>query len=170
MSNEMLDTLHHDLGINTEVIPGEAPWRLSITGVIMRLVKRTTHIYALDQGRDASGQECLLQAVMAHSVFLNTEDTTALQLLYGHEPAPIEGEAFDDEQQSRSITVSMAERLARQQSAMKRGCKLKPNLASNEHRTDVHVSGSLELVFATGEQTFRVWVLCPRFDRDLPQF
>ena len=95
---------------------------------------------------------------------------TPLQLLYGHEPAPIEGEAFDDEQQSRSITVSMAERLARQQSAMKRGCKLKPNLASNEHRTDVHVSGSLELVFATGEQTFRVWVLCPRFDRDLPQF
>ena len=25
MSNEMLDTLHHDLRINTEVIPGEAP-------------------------------------------------------------------------------------------------------------------------------------------------
>ena len=31
---------------------------------------------------------------------------------------PIEGEAFDDEQQNRSTTVSMAERLARQQSAM----------------------------------------------------
>ena len=42
-----------------------------------------------------------------------------MQLLFGHEPAPIEGEAFDDEQQNRSITVSMAERLARQQSAMK---------------------------------------------------
>ena len=26
MSNEMLDTLHHDLGTNTEVILGEAPW------------------------------------------------------------------------------------------------------------------------------------------------
>ena len=55
----------HDLGINTEVIPGEAPRKLSITGVIMRLVKRTAHIYALDQGRDASCQECLLQAVMS---------------------------------------------------------------------------------------------------------
>ena len=54
MSNEMLDTLHHDLGLNTEVIPGEAPWKFSITGVIIRLVKRTAHIYALDQGRDAS--------------------------------------------------------------------------------------------------------------------
>ena len=42
-----------------------------------------------------------------------------MQLVFGREPAPIEGEAFDDEQQSRSITVSMAERLARQQSAMK---------------------------------------------------
>ena len=70
MSNEKLDTLHHDLGINTEVIPGGSPWKLSITGVIMRLVKRTAHIYALDQGRDASCQECLLQAVMAHSRLL----------------------------------------------------------------------------------------------------
>ena len=42
MSNEMLNTSHHDLGFNTEVIPGEAPWKLSITGVIMRLVKRGT--------------------------------------------------------------------------------------------------------------------------------
>ena len=42
-----------------------------------------------------------------------------MQLLFGHETAPIEGEALDDEQQGRSITVSMAERLARQQSAMK---------------------------------------------------
>ena len=45
--------------------------------------------------------------------------STPWQLLFGHEPAPIEGEAFDDEQQSRSITASMAERPARQQSAMK---------------------------------------------------
>ena len=118
-SNEILDTLRHDLGINTEVIPGEAPWKLSITGVIMRLVKRTAHIYALDQGRDASCQECLLQAVMAHSRLLKHGGYTPLQLLFGHEPDPIEGEAFDDEQQNRSITVSMAERLARQQSAMK---------------------------------------------------
>ena len=69
MSNEMLGTLHNDLGINTEVIPGDAPWK-SITGVIMRLVKRTAHNYALDQGRDASCQECLLQAVVAHSRLL----------------------------------------------------------------------------------------------------
>ena len=108
MSNEMLDILHHDLGINTEVIL-----------VIMRLVKRTAHIYALDQGRNASCQECLLQAVMAHSRLLKHGGYTPSQLLFGHEPAPTEGEAFDDEQQSRSITVSMAERLARQQSAMK---------------------------------------------------
>ena len=76
MSNEMLDTLHHDLGINTVVIPGEAPWKLSITGVIMRLVKRTAHIYGLDQGRDASCQECLLQAVMAHSRLLKHGGST----------------------------------------------------------------------------------------------
>ena len=119
MSNEMIDILHHDLGINTEVNPGEAPWRWSITGVVMRLVKRTAQIYALDQGRDASCQECLLQAVMAHSRLLKHGGYTPSQLLFGHEPAPIEGEAFDDEQQSRSFSVSMAERLARQQSAMK---------------------------------------------------
>ena len=85
----------------------------------MRLVKRTAHIYPLDQGRDASCQECLLQAVMAHSRLLKHGGYTPLQLLFGHEPAPIEGEAFDCEQQNRSITVSKAERLARQQSAMK---------------------------------------------------
>ena len=119
MSNEMFDTLHHDLGINTEVIPGEAPWRLSITGVIMRLVKRTAHIYALDHGRDASCQERLLQAVTAHLRLLKHGGYTPLQLLFGHESAPTEGEAFDDEQQNRSIPVSMVEGLARQQSAMK---------------------------------------------------
>ena len=119
MCNEMLNTLHHDLGLNTEVIPGEAPWKLSITGVIMRLVKRTAHIYALDQGRDASCQECLLQAVMAHSRLPKHGGYTPLQLLFGHEPAPIEVETLDDEQQDRSITESMAERLARQQSAVK---------------------------------------------------
>ena len=85
----------------------------------MRLVKRTAHIYALDQGRDASCQECLLHAVMAHSRLLNTEDTLLCNFSFGHEPAPIEGETLDDEQQGRSITESMAERLARQQSAMK---------------------------------------------------
>ena len=119
MSNEMLDTPHHDLGINTEVIFGEAPWRLSITGVIMRLVKRTAHICALHQGRDASCQECLLQAVMAHSRLLKHGGYSPLQLLFGHEPARIEGEGVDDEQQSHSNTVSMAQRSARQQSAMK---------------------------------------------------
>ena len=119
VNNEMLDTLHHDLGINTEVIPGEVPWTLSMTGVIMRLVKRTAHIYALNQERAASCQECLPQAVMAHSRLLKHGGYTLSQLLFGHEPAPIEGEALDDEQQGRSITVSLAERLARQQSAMK---------------------------------------------------
>ena len=89
MSNEMLDTLHHDLGINTEVIPGEAPWKLPITGVTMKLVKRTAHIYALDQGLDASCQECLLHAVVAHSRLLKHGGYTPLQLLLGHEPAPI---------------------------------------------------------------------------------
>ena len=60
-----------------------------------------------------------LQAVMAHSRLLKHGGYTPSQLLFGHQPAPIEGEAFDDEQQHRSVTVSMAERLARQQSAMK---------------------------------------------------
>ena len=41
MSTEMLNTLHNDLVIDTEVIPGDAPWRLSTSGVIMKLVKRT---------------------------------------------------------------------------------------------------------------------------------
>ena len=44
---------------------------------------------------------------------------SSLQLHFGHEPAPIAGETFDDEQQGRSITESMAERLTRQQSATK---------------------------------------------------
>ena len=99
MSNEMLDTLHHDLGINTEVTPGEAPWKLSITGVIMKLVKRTAHIFALDQGRETSCQACLLQAVMAHPRLVKHGGYTPLQLLFGHESAPIEREAFHDEQQ-----------------------------------------------------------------------
>ena len=84
MSNEMLNTLHDDLGLNTEVMTGEAPWKLSITGVIMRLVKRTAHLYALDQGRDASCQECLLQAVMAHFRLLKHGGYTPLQLLFRH--------------------------------------------------------------------------------------
>ena len=42
-----------------------------------------------------------------------------LQLLFGHEPALMAGETFDDEQQGRSITEPMAERPTRQQSAMK---------------------------------------------------
>ena len=119
MSNEMLNTLRHDLGINTEVIPGEAPWKLSITGDIMRLVKQTAHTYALDQGRAASCQECLLQAVMAHSRLLKHGRYTPSQLLFQHEPAPIEGEALDDKQQGRSNKESMTERLASKQSAMK---------------------------------------------------
>ena len=111
MSNEMLNTLHHDLGLNTEVIPGEAPWKLSITGVIMRLVKRTA--------RFLSGVSSASRNGSAHSRLLKQGGYTPLQLLFGHEPAPIEGETLDDEQQGRSITESMAERLARQQSAMK---------------------------------------------------
>ena len=60
----------------------------------MRLVKRTAHIYALDQGRDASCQECLLRAVMFHSRLLKHGGYTPLQLPFGHEPAPIEGEVL----------------------------------------------------------------------------
>ena len=56
---------------------------------------------------------------MAHSRLLKHGGYTPLPLLFGHEPAPIEGETFDDEQEGRSITESMAERLARLQSAMK---------------------------------------------------
>ena len=46
--------------------------------VIMRLVKRTARIYALDQGRAASCQECLLQAVMAHTRLLKHGGYTPL--------------------------------------------------------------------------------------------
>ena len=173
MSNEMLDTLHHNLGINTEVIPGEAPWRLSITGVVMRLVKRTAHIHALDQGRAASCQECHLQAVMAQSRLLKHGGYTPLQLLFGHEPAPVEGEALDDEQQGRSITVSMAERLARQQSVMKAWLQAEPESrierAQNRHTRAVQKWPSGARV-VTGEPTFRAWVLYPRFDKDLLHF
>ena len=119
MSTEMLNTLHNDLVIDTEVIPGEAPWRVSTTGVIMRLVKRTAHIYALDQGLAASCQEYILQAVMAHCRLLKRGGCTPPQHLFCHEPALTAGETFNDEQQVRSITESMAERLTRQQSAMK---------------------------------------------------
>ena len=78
----------------------------------------STHL-RVGSGTSTSCQEFLLQAVMAHSRLLKHGGYTPLQLLLGHEPAPVEGEAFDDEQQSRSISVSMAERVARQQSAMK---------------------------------------------------
>ena len=71
VSNEMFDTLaSRPWTQKMRSYPGEAPWKLFITGVILRLVKRTALIYALDQGRDASCQECLLQAVMAHSCLL----------------------------------------------------------------------------------------------------
>ena len=102
MSTEMLNTLHNDLGIDTDVIPGDCPSQESF------------FTCALDQGRATSCQECLIQAVMSqHGAY------TPVQLLFGHESAPIAGETLDDEQQGRSITDSMAERLTRQQSAMK---------------------------------------------------
>ena len=65
----------------------------------------THSTHASDQGRDASCQECLLQTVMAHSRLLKHGGYTLLQFFFGHEPAPIEGEAFDNEQQNRSISV-----------------------------------------------------------------
>ena len=50
MSNDMLKMLQEEIAIDTEVIPAEAPWRLSITGTISNLLKRTATLYALDQG------------------------------------------------------------------------------------------------------------------------
>ena len=50
MSNDMLKMLQEEIAIDTEVIPAEAPWRLSITGTISNLIKRTATLYALDQG------------------------------------------------------------------------------------------------------------------------
>ena len=55
---------------------------------------------------------------MAHCRLLIRGGCTPPQHLFGHEQA-IAGETFNDEQQGRSITESMAERLTRQQSAMK---------------------------------------------------
>ena len=64
-------------------------------------------------------KKCLLQAVMAHSRLLKHGGYTLLQLLFGHELAPIAGDTVAGELKDCSITESMAERLTRQQSAMK---------------------------------------------------
>ena len=102
-----------EIAIDTEVIPAEAPWRLSITGTISNLLKRTATLYALDQGRQATCEESLLQAVMAHSRLLKVGGFTPLQLLFGHEPVPVEGELLDPQMEALDMTVSMGKRLAR---------------------------------------------------------
>ena len=53
MSNDMLKMLQEEIAIDTEVIPAEAPWRLSITGTISNLLKRTAN--ALRLGSRAAG-------------------------------------------------------------------------------------------------------------------
>ena len=91
-----------------------------------------------------------------------------MQLLFGHEPAPIEGEALDDEQQGRSIAVSMAERLARQQSAMKALLQAEAESRierAQNRRTRVvqHWPSGTRVCYWRAD--VRVWVLCPRFGR-----
>ena len=65
----------------------------------------THRTHTLDQERDTSFPDYLVQTVMAHSRLLKHTGYTPLQLLFGHEPTPIEGEAFHNEQQNRSIAV-----------------------------------------------------------------
>ena len=67
MGTEALTTRHNDLAIDTEVIPGETPWRLSTTGVNVGLVKWTAHTMRWTRVRAASCQECLLRLARQQS-------------------------------------------------------------------------------------------------------
>ena len=67
MGTDMLNKLHSDLAIDTEVIPGETSWRLSTTGVNVGLVKRTAHTTRWTRRRAASCQECLLRLARQQS-------------------------------------------------------------------------------------------------------
>ena len=116
MSNEMLDTLYHDLGLNTEVIPEQAPWKLSITRVIMRLVKRTAHIYALDQDVTLPVKSVFCKLWWPTLVFSNMEGILLYSFSLDVSQLRLKAKRLDDEEQGRSITESMAERLARKQS------------------------------------------------------
>ena len=101
-------------------------------------------------------------------------DTLLCSFSAGMNQLRLKEKRLNGEQPGRSIAMPRAVGLARQQSAMKAWLQAEAKCpASNEHRTDAHVlfnTGPLELVCATGEPTFRVWILCPRFGRDLPHF
>ena len=83
MSNEMLDTLHHDLGINIEVIPGKTLKNVDYGCHHETGETNSTHLRVGSGERDASCQECLLQVVMARSRLLEHGGYTPLQLLFG---------------------------------------------------------------------------------------
>ena len=112
MSNATRGALQ-GLGLDTEVTPPEAPWHLNVIGSVMKIIKRTATLYALDQGRQASCKECLLQACCAHSRLLKHHGYTPLQLLFGHEPPPEKGEPLDPDLEGLDVTIIMLEKLQR---------------------------------------------------------
>ena len=108
---------------------------------------------------------------MAHTRLLKNGGYTPLQLLFGPEQAPIAGETFDYEQHGRRITESMAERLTRQQSAMKAWLQAEAEFrierAQNRHTRSVLKWLSGTRVCALGGPTFRAWAFYQRSGKDL---
>ena len=87
MTNRMLDLLQC-LQQDVQVTPPEAPWHLSVLGVVSELLTRTDTLCALDDGRRSSCSECL---TIAHSRFLNRDGYAPFQLLCDLETEPVEG-------------------------------------------------------------------------------
>ena len=108
---------------------------------------------------------------MAHSRLLKHGGYTPLQLLFGPEQAPIGGETFNEEQQGRRITESMAERLTRQQSAMKAWlhaeAEFRIERAKNRRTCAVLHWPSRTRVCTIGWPTFRAWAFYQRSGKDL---
>ena len=116
--DQMLDTLHHDFGINTQVIPGEAPWKLSITGVIMRLVKRTAHMrWIRDEMFLVKSVFCKLWWLI--HVFSNTENTLLCCFNSDTNQFRLKEKRLTMNNKIAVFRFSMPEKLAKQQSTMK---------------------------------------------------
>ena len=64
-SNRMLD-MWQGLPLDVHLTPPEAPWHLSVLGVVSQLIKRTATLYALGEGRRPSCSECLTMTCMAN--------------------------------------------------------------------------------------------------------
>ena len=47
----MLEVIN-GLKLDVQVIPPEAPWHLSVLGIVQQLVKRSAPVYAMDEKKD----------------------------------------------------------------------------------------------------------------------